>query len=771
MSLLSLTQQEHHRPPPSNGRLIYACQTFGLPDHDRCNALALSGYDVYVGDWNRRDTEYRWEYTYEKYYNYTPFHTDGAWRASNFIQFFRLVRYAFDLHPDCIVVYGYQNPAFFVLAILCWMRGAITLSMNDSKLDDYPRSTFKEPLKTVLLAPYRGVLAATARARDYAISLSGKPTQIYHCAIDTKRVATAGAEIYAATPFAERHFTVVARFVRKKNIPIILNAFERYARGAKAPRSLVLCGYGPEEAEIRRIIEGSEVLRRHVTIAGFVSADQVPTVLGGSLALILASQAEQFGIVVSEALSSGIPVIVTSQCGAADLVTEGQNGHLVAGANPDALASAIAKLDSSEADWQRMSACAAASASQADVSVFVSAVNEFVQMSRWNQRGGRAPRPRVAVIYHFFPHYRAPVLRELARSHRLSFSFWGAHAGVEGIKPYLGDAEVEIQPLNLRQRRTRFSLSGYFRVAAARDTQALVILGNPNILATWWIAALGRLTGKKVFFWTHGWLKPERRPKAILRNLYYRIADGILVYGDRARHLAAEANFPVSRIHTIYNSLDWPASKLIYEELQASDQDELRAEITPWPDIPLLICTARLTTLCRFDLLLSAMAKLEFRGQPTSLILVGDGPEKARLEAMAKELSLRVQFLGPIYDEGVVGRLLYSSDLTVSPGKVGLTAMHSLTYGTPVLTHGDLNAQMPEVEAIRPGETGVFFEKDDADDLADKLANWLQLPRDRTETRRLCRAVIEERYTPVGQRIRLEAAVLNALGEPFIAEF
>ena len=44
----------------------------------------------------------------------------------------------------------------------------------------------------------------------------------------------------------------------------------------------------------------------------------------------------------------------------------------------------------------------------------------------------------------------------------------------------------------------------------------------------------------------------------------------------------------------------------------------------------------------------------------------------------------------------------------VSPGNVGLTAIHSLSYGTPVLTHNNFNNQMPEVESIQPGFNGYF---------------------------------------------------------------
>ena len=44
-------------------------------------------------------------------------------------------------------------------------------------------------------------------------------------------------------------------------------------------------------------------------------------------------------------------------------------------------------------------------------------------------------------------------------------------------------------------------------------------------------------------------------------------------------------------------------------------------------------------------------------------------------------------------------------DITVSPDKVGLTAIHSMAYGRPVITHDNMDRQGPEVEAVIPGRT------------------------------------------------------------------
>jgi glycosyltransferase involved in cell wall biosynthesis len=63
-----------------------------------------------------------------------------------------------------------------------------------------------------------------------------------------------------------------------------------------------------------------------------------------SSVLVNPSLADGFGYVVGEALASGIPVIVTSETGARDLVVDGANGYVIPARDPDALADRLAHL-------------------------------------------------------------------------------------------------------------------------------------------------------------------------------------------------------------------------------------------------------------------------------------------------------------------------------------------------------------------------------------------------------------------------------------------
>jgi len=87
-----------------------------------------------------------------------------------------------------------------------------------------------------------------------------------------------------------------------------------------------------------------------------------------------------------------------------------------------------------------------------------------------------------------------------------------------------------------------------------------------------------------------------------------------------------------------------------------------------------------------------------------------------------------------------------------------------LMYGTPAITHGDFDAQMPEVEAIEAGRTGAFFRRDDAGDLAATIARWLRDAPPRAQVRDEARRAIRAKWTPEAQARIIETAVLELAG-------
>lgn len=342
--------------------------------------MQLAGHDVFAVDWADR-TEYIWTMPNASTYDLSTVVAEpgllGKLRSS-----YRLLARCLAIRPKLLLIYGYQDIALFFVAAWFRLAGTRTLSINDSKFDDYRRRWFGDIKKLVMLSPYSAFIAATRRAADYLHYLTGKRAELYYCAIDTTRIVEASRSAWDAAEFDDRYFVAIGRFIEKKNHMLLLDIFEQYAMVTANPRSLRIVGYGPLEELVRRRVAGSETLSRLVHIEGYVAPVDMPKLLGGALALLLPSREEQFGIVVTEAMSSRIPAIVSPLCGAADLVESHVSGFVIDIGNPHGWVEAMRYLGENQNLWESLSRNAERSARRADVSVFVDAVNRLVGGAR-----------------------------------------------------------------------------------------------------------------------------------------------------------------------------------------------------------------------------------------------------------------------------------------------------------------------------------------------------------------------------------------------------
>jgi glycosyltransferase involved in cell wall biosynthesis len=361
-----------------------------------------------------------------------------------------------------------------------------------------------------------------------------------------------------------------------------------------------------------------------------------------------------------------------------------------------------------------------------------------------------------------WPHYREAVARAMDCSERVDYTFYGSAETFNGI-PHADPARFRRfvkAPFRVGPKHLLWQPKAV-RAAFSREYDAIVMLGDPHFVSTWLAASIARLRGVPVLFWTHGWRREERPGKLAARNLFHRLADRVMVYSERSKRIGTASGFPTDRITVIYNSLDVDRADAIIAQIESGALDGVHPRsLFVEQDRPLIICTARITRLCRFDLLFEAAAMLAGRGMPINILLVGDGPERPALEALATKLGIDVHFYGACYDEDMLGQLIYRADLTISPGKIGLTAMHSLMYGTPAITHGNLNEQMPEVEAVSENVTGMLYDQaEGAVALADAVSRWLVSGRDRAQDRAACRAATHTKWNPHVQAAIIEHAI------------
>lgn len=215
------------------------------------------------------------------------------------------------------------------LALLRWARERAipAILMSESTAADAPRRALKELVKRRLLRHFAAALVGGAPQRRYLLELGFPGTRIFlgYDAVDNAHFArgTLAAARAGRPPF----FLASCRFVPQKNLLGLLEAYARYRRLAgDAAWDLVILGDGAlaPELEARRARLG---LVASVHLPGFRQYDELPSWYGRASAFVLPSTSEPWGLVVNEAMASGLPVLVSRRCGCAvDLVAEGRNG-------------------------------------------------------------------------------------------------------------------------------------------------------------------------------------------------------------------------------------------------------------------------------------------------------------------------------------------------------------------------------------------------------------------------------------------------------------
>lgn len=271
----------------------------------------------------------------------------------------------------------------------------------------------------------------------------------------------------------------------------------------------------------------------------------------------------------------------------------------------------------------------------------------------------------------------------------------------------------------------------------------LVTGGDAYNISVWLLVLYCKVRHIKVIMWTHGYYGRETKSKDRIKKLFFSFADRIWVYGERAKKLLVEKNiYPEDRIDVVYNSLDYETQLALRNKMEMSNiyKDHFKN------DNPVLVFLGRLTYAKKLDMIIEAANILGKKGTHFNIALIGDG--EARESLQTKDVENKVWFYGKCFDETKLAELVYNADLCVSPGFVGLTAMHSMMFGCPVITHNDFSHQVPEYEAILEGRTGAFFEKDDVESLANTIEAWFDKIQDREKVRKECYTMIDEKYNP-----------------------
>lgn len=158
-------------------------------------------------------------------------------------------------------------------------------------------------------------------------------------------------------PSEKDYVLYVGRLSYRKGLLELMDAFERVSRSSHA--ELVLCGKGP----LRPVLEGLAIkkgIQERVRFTGFVTRQELLSLYQHARAFVAASSYETGPLTVLEAMSCGIPVVVTKVGIMPDVIKDGENGRFVEIGDSSGLSATLSEVLSDRDGSSRLGANARA---------------------------------------------------------------------------------------------------------------------------------------------------------------------------------------------------------------------------------------------------------------------------------------------------------------------------------------------------------------------------------------------------------------------------
>jgi len=150
-------------------------------------------------------------------------------------------------------------------------------------------------------------------------------------------------EVRARRSLPSRYFLFVGRLVKAKGVFELLETYAQLDTEIRDKVGLVFVGDGPDRPALME--RAARIAPGTIQFPGFIQREGLSDFYALADALIFPTHSDTWGLVVNEAMSCGLPVIVTGVAGCvADLVQDGWNGFVVSPKDRAALASAMTRL-------------------------------------------------------------------------------------------------------------------------------------------------------------------------------------------------------------------------------------------------------------------------------------------------------------------------------------------------------------------------------------------------------------------------------------------
>ncbi len=350
---------------------------------------------------------------------------------------------------------------------------------------------------------------------------------------------------------------------------------------------------------------------------------------------------------------------------------------------------------------------------------------------------------KVGLVQRVLPNYRAPFFNALGEVCRGGLSlFAGNPRPDENISTV---SKLDQASLTVGKNIHLFKASLYLCVQIGLldwlknwDPDVLIVEANPRYLRTSAAVRWMRHQSRLVIGWGLGsppLSGPLSKFRLHHREKFIQQFNALITYSQAGAAEYIELGFPEDMIFVAVNAVAPSPTHPISQRPEHPPGGKAR-----------VLFVGRLQERKKLDNLILACSKLPPSLQP-NLVIVGDGPDRQRLEALAAKIFPSVCFTGALYQEALAQHFR-EADLFILPGTGGLAVQQAMSFGLPVIV---AEADGTQADLVRP-DNGWQVPPDDVTTLANALEEAL------SNLTRL-RQMGEKSYQIVKEEINLEQMV------------
>lgn len=267
----------------------------------------------------------------------------------------------------------------------------------------------------------------------------------------------------------------------------------------------------------------------------------------------------------------------------------------------------------------------------------------------------------------------------------------------------------------------------------------------------------------KLAFWGHGANLQSDNPtgfKERFKRWTTTRVDWWFAYTQMSANLVKSAGFPGRRITVLNNAVD---TSELYRQRQSIMPEEtyhLRESLGLGAG-RVGVFVGSLYADKRLAFLFAAAESIRCEVPDFNLLIVGDGPERDRVQAQC-DLHPWMRWVGARFGREKAA-YVSMAQVMLNPGLVGLGILDAFVYGVPMLTT-DCGIHSPEIAYLESGVNGVMT-ANDLSAYVEAVVNLLRNPRDLEALQAGCAASAQE-YTVENMVRRFAEGVTNCLEAP-----